>query len=175
MVRGRQRAASGAPLVAGAALALIGLAGAGWAWQRTRDHTIGPVVPLMLNLPRGDPDLGRFAVSPDGDRFAFSAGEGLFVRDVGQREYRLLPGTERAESPSFSPDGQWIAFHAQGHLRKIAVAGGSAIPLITGDTLLSGRVQWGQDGSIVFMNGERMVLIPAKGGPPRVLSKALNA
>ena len=41
--------------------------------------------------------------------------------------------------------------------------------------LLSGRVQWGLDGSIIFMNGARMVLIPAKGGPPRVLSKAPNA
>ena len=174
-VRGGPRVAIGAPILAGAALALIGLAAAGWAWQRTRDTTSVPVVPLVLNLPSGNADLARFAVSPDGDRFALSASEGLFVRDAGQQEYRLLRGTEKGESPSFSPDGQWIAFHVQGHLRKIAVAGGSAIPLITGDTLLSGRLQWGLDGSIVFMNGARMVLIPAKGGPPRVLSKAMNA
>jgi serine/threonine-protein kinase len=174
-VQREQRVAIGAPILAGAALALIGFAAAGWAWQRTRDDTTVPVVPLVLNLPGGSPDLGRFAVSPDGDRFAFSTNEGLFVREAGQREYRLLRGSEKGESPSFSPDGQWIAFHAQGHLRKVAVAGGSAIPLISGDTLLSGRLQWGQDGSIVFMNGARMVLIPADGGPPRVLSKASNA
>ena len=130
MVQDGRRVAIGAPLFAGAALAVLGLAAAGWAWQRARNNAIVPVVPLVLNLPSGNPDLARFAVSPDGDRFAFSAGDGLFVRDAGQREYPLLPGTEKGESPSFSPDGQWIAFHAQGHLRKIAVAGGSAIPLI---------------------------------------------
>ena len=30
------------------------------------------------------------------------------LRDVGQREYRLLAGTEKGESPFFAPDGEWI-------------------------------------------------------------------
>ena len=162
-------------LLAGATLGLVGLLLATWAWMRGRGAAPAPVVPLVLNLPTANPDLGRFAVSPDGARFAFATDEGLALRDAGQREYRLLPGTAQAESPSFSPDGQWIAFQVRGHLRKIAVAGGSALVLIPGDSVLSGRLHWGDDGSIVFQNGTRLMLIPPAGGVPRLLAKARNA
>jgi serine/threonine-protein kinase len=126
----------------------------------------------MLEVPSANPDLGRFAVSPDGARFAFATAEGLMVRDPGQREYRLFPGTQEAESPSFSPDGEWIAFQANGHLRKVAVAGGSALALVPGDSLLAGRVSWGEDGTIAFESGNRLYLIPPGGGPPRLLTGA---
>jgi serine/threonine-protein kinase len=163
-----------AALVGATTLALVGLAAA-WAWRQGSSKASAPVVPLVLNLPNANPDLGRFAVSSDGDRFAFSTDEGIVVRDAGQREYRLMTGTESGESPTFSPDGEWIAFHIRGHLRKIAVAGGAPLALIPGDTLSSGRINWGHDGSIVFQRGEQMVLIPAKGGPPRLLAKARSA
>ena len=127
---------------------------------------------LSLEVPSANPDLGRFAVSPDGARFAFATAEGLVVRDAGQREYRLFPGTQEAEAPSFSPDGEWIAFQANGHLRKIAVAGGSALALVPGDSLLASRVTWGEDGSIAFESGNRLYLIPSAGGPPRLLKGA---
>src|SRR6185436_10619757 len=119
-----------------------------------------------------NPDLGRFAVSPDGARFAFATSEGLVVRDAGQREYRLFPGTQEAESPSFSPDGEWIAFQSNGHLRKIAVAGGSALALVPGDSLLASRPSWGEDGSVVFESGNRLYRIAPDGGPPRLLKGA---
>lgn len=167
---------SGRPaLIVGTAIALVGLLLAAWAWARGRSAVDAPVVPLVLNLPNANPNLGRFAVSPDGARFAFATDEGIAIRDAGQREYRLLTGTAQAESPSFSPDGQWIVYHARGHLRKVAVTGGSALAVIPGDTLLSGRVDWGDDGSIVFENGTRLMLIPPTGGAPRLLAKARGA
>jgi len=161
-----------AALVGGAALALLGIAAGIWSWRQGRAAEPRRLVALMLEVPTANPDLGRFAVSPDGARFAFATSEGLVVRDAGQREYRLFPGTQEAESPSFSPDGEWIAFQSNGHLRKIAVAGGSALALVPGDSLLAGRLSWGEDGSIVFESGNRVYLIPPAGGPPRLLKGA---
>ena len=164
-----------AALIGGAAIGVVGLLLAGWALTRNRATIDAPVVPLVLNLPTANPDLGQFAVSSDGARFAFTTDEGIAIRDAGQREYRLLTATAPAESPSFSPDGQWIVFHARGHIRKVAVAGGSSIPVIVGDTLLSGRIQWGDDGTIVFENGKGLVLIPSGTGAPRLLARTENA
>ena len=162
-------------LLAGAALALVGVGAAVWAWQHGRTAMPRPVVPLTLNVPNANADLGRFAVSADGSRFAFSTDEGIAIRDAGQREYRILPGTQSGESPSFSPDGEWIVYTANGRLRRIAVSGGSALSVIPGDSLFSGRVSWGEDGSIVFENGSRLYVIAPGGGAPRLLAKARSA
>ena len=40
-------------------------------------------------------------------------------------EVRPLAGTEGAAGPVFSPDGAWIAFIADGRLKKVPVLGGS--------------------------------------------------
>jgi eukaryotic-like serine/threonine-protein kinase len=168
------RLARGA-LIGGGALAVLGLAAAGWAW-RGRDEAPAPApVQLTLEVEGANPDLTRFAVSPDGAVFSFATDEGLAVRDAGQRGYRVLPGTQSAESPSFSPDGQWIAYQARGRLRKIAVRGGSALSLITGDSLLVSRVEWGEDGSIVFEAGRQLYLIAGEGGAPRLLPGSVGA
>ena len=162
-------------LVMGAcALALVGIAVAGGMWMRLRSAEPQPVVQLMLDVPSAQPDLSRFAVSGDGTRFAFSTDEGIVYRAPGQREYRLLAGTEKGESPSFSPDGDWIAYQANGHLRKIPVVGGAPITLIPNDSLLGGRVQWGDDGTIAFETNSVIAVIPP-GGSVRVLRKATAA
>ena len=159
-------------LLGGSGLALLGIGASVWAWQNGRESEPRRLVALTLDVPSANPELARFGVSPDGARFAFATAEGLVVRDAGQREYRLFPGTQEAESPSFSPDGEWIAFQSNGHLRKIAVAGGSALALVPGDSLLAGRVSWGEDGSIAFESGNRLYLIPPDGGTPRLLEGA---
>jgi serine/threonine-protein kinase len=163
-------------LPAGAALAVVGIAAAVWARLGNSPPAAAPVVQLFVEPPNANPDLGRFAVSSDGSRFAFTTDEGIALRDVGQREYRLLSGTDRAASPSFSPDGEWIVYHVNGQLRKVSVAGGSPMPVIAGtDSLQAERVSWGEDGSIVFEGGFRLYVIPPDGGAPRLLAKALGA
>jgi len=143
-------------------------------WQRSRGIAQEPVVQLMLDTPNARPDLSRFAVSGDGTRFAFSTDEGIAYRGAGQREYRLLAGTQAGESPSFSPDGDWIVYQANGKLRKIPVAGGSPIALFPTDSVSAGRVSWGDDGTIVFETSSVIALLPA-GGALRVLKKATSA
>src|SRR5688500_9180513 len=147
----------------GWAVAMLGMAAAGWMWRNSESADQGPAVQLMLDTPSARPDLSRFAVSGDGTRFAFSTDEGIAYRDAGQREYRVLAGTESGESPSFSPDGDWIVYQANGKLRKIPVAGGAPIAVLRTDSVLAGRVSWGEDGSIVFETGSVLAVIPPNG------------
>ena len=165
---------SRAPLIGACVVAAASLAFAAFAWQRTGNYPPAPVVPFTLDVPNARPDLSRFAVSGDGTRFAFSTDEGIALRDVGQREYRILAGTEKGESPSFSPDGQWIAYQANGELRKVPVAGGAPIALIPDDSLRAGRVHWGEDGSIVFEAKSVLALLTSDGAL-RLLAKATDA
>ena len=48
----------------------------------------------------------------------------LATRLLDQAKATLLPGTENAADPFFSPDGQWIGFFADGKMKKISVQGG---------------------------------------------------
>ncbi len=176
------RSSSGTAMTSSARIAVVGaaivslasLAFAGWSWQAGRAAAPEPVVQLTLDVPNANPDLGRFAVSGDGTRFAFATDEGIAFRDAGQREYRLLSGTQGAESPSFAPDGEWIAYQALGRLRKVPVAGGAALTLIPDDSIRAGRVSWGEDGGIVFETGGSLGLI-SRAGTLRLLTKASNA
>jgi serine/threonine-protein kinase len=150
-------------LLAAAGLAAAGVTLAIWGWQHGGSTRPIPVVHLTLELPGARPDIGRFAVSLDGSRFAFSTDEGLAVRDSGSREYRLIPGTENAVSPSFSPDGSWIVFQDQGHLRKMPLTGGAMTAVVPNDSMLAGRVRWGADGTIAFERGTTVYLVSPAG------------
>jgi Tol biopolymer transport system component len=61
---------------------------------------------------------------------------------------RLLPGTEAAGFPFWSPDGRYIGFFAGGKLKKIDVQGGP--PAIICDAPDGRGGSWNQDGDIVF-------------------------
>ena len=49
----------------------------------------------------------------------------LATRWIDQSQINVLPGTEGAQGPFFSPDGRWIAFSTKGALKKIAAQGGA--------------------------------------------------
>ena len=146
------------PWIAGASILSLALVLALWAPWRT-PPTLSP---LRLDTRLG-PDLafdtgtlvyGPAAIlSPDGTHLAFVArgpGEAsrIYVRPLDQLEARLLPGTEGARSPFFSPDGQWIGFFAGGKLQKIAVRGGAVVTLAEAEDDRGGS--WGEDGTIVL-------------------------
>jgi serine/threonine-protein kinase len=93
------------------------------------------------------------AVSPDGSTLVF-VGEPkvgtrqLYVRPLRDVAGRAMPGTEGADSPFFSPDGNWVGFFADGKMKKIAVGGGAAVTLCDAP---NGRgADWGADQFIVF-------------------------
>ena len=110
-----------------------GLAIALWAPWRTAPT---PAPPLRLSAELGvaaslSTDLGPAAVlSPDRALLAFVASQGadgrqlLHIRRLDQLDAAPLSGTEGARDPFFSPDGEWIAFFADGKLKKVSVSGG---------------------------------------------------
>jgi serine/threonine-protein kinase len=115
------------------------------------------------------PDFG-VAISPDGSvAVASMVGEDgirhLFQRSLDQLEPLMMPGTDDAVQPTFSPDGRDVAFVAQGGLWRMSVAG--TPPVMVVDTGVSQfPLSWGQDGNIYFTTRTFRALsrIPADGG-----------
>ena len=119
-----------------------------------------PTSPLRLSVELGaDASLSTFVGSPialsqDGNVLAFTAHPTkggptqLFVRRLDQAQATALADTEDAFSPFFSPDEQWIAFFADGKLKKISVTGGAALTLC--DALDGAGGYWGEGGEIIF-------------------------
>ena len=113
-------------------------------------------------------------LSPDGMVVGFvarKAGGGsplLYVRRLSQLQATPLVGTDDADSPFFSPDGQWIAFFAAGKLKKISVTGGAVVTLSDAPDGRGGA--WGEDGTIVFspdsQPGVRLLRVSSAGGTP---------
>ena len=107
-------------------------------------------------------------MSPDGRRLAFIASvEGkrlLWVRSLDSSTAQPLPGTEDASRPIWSPDGQYIAFFAQGKLWKIAVAGGPPSVICNE----AGReAAWSSEHVILIGGqGKPLLRVSAAGGQP---------
>jgi serine/threonine protein kinase len=85
---------------------------------------------LRLSITLSNP----LAVSPDGSRLAFVASRGgarprLYLRELSRFGASSIPGTEGADGPFFSPDGQWIAFFTDKKLRKVSVLGGAPLDI----------------------------------------------
>ncbi|MEQ1761180.1 MAG: protein kinase [Vicinamibacterales bacterium] len=109
------------------------------------------------------------SMSPDGRMIAYtsqdSAGPRLWVRSLDTLEARVLPGTESANIPDWSPDSREIVFSTTDlKLKKIVVAGGRPQTLTS---ILQGNYQratWNRDGVIVFSNTGRLFRVSAAGG-----------
>ena len=112
---------------------------------------LGSDVSLVVGVGGQDP----ISLSPNGTVVAFvgqnraGGSAQLYVRRLNESQATVLAGTDGAVSPFFSPDGQGIAFFADGKLKKIAVSGGATVTLC--DAPLSRGGDWGDDGNIVFM------------------------
>jgi len=141
--------------------------------------------PLRAELV-APPDLGvasvaagAVALSPDGQRLAFVAGalgdSELAVRELGTGETRRLAGTGDGSFPFWSPDSRWLAFFAEGHLKKVEAAGGPV--QVVCDAHAGRGGSWNADGTIVFapdITGP-LVTVPAGGGSPVALTRTTES
>ena len=77
-----------------------------------------------------------------------------------------LAGTEGATYPFWSPDSRFIAFLAQGKLKKIDVSGGAPVTLC--DASLGATGAWNRDDVILFTpkGGAPLYRVSASGGTP---------
>jgi eukaryotic-like serine/threonine-protein kinase len=107
-------------------------------------------------------EVGQLALSADGRLLAFVTPEEatgtnvLYVQRIGDRQARLLTGTEGATYPFWSPDSTFIAFSANDRLMKIPAAGGPVQPIVSA-TLSARGGSWGSRNVIVYS--------PQAGGP----------
>jgi len=141
-----------------------------------------PAPPLRLSAELGasaslSTDFGPAAIlSPDGRLLAFVANQGadgsplLYIRRLEQLDAARLVGTEGARDPFFSPDGEWIAFFADGKLKKVSVSGGAAVTLCDAEDARGGT--WAEDGTIFFTPnaGVGLSLVSLAGGTPQILT-----
>jgi serine/threonine protein kinase/Tol biopolymer transport system component len=110
----------------------------------------------------------EFALSPDGQSIVFVAsGDGpqrLWLRWLDKTDAQPIAGTDGANLPFWSPDNRSIAFFANGKLKRVDIAGGSA--QILGDALGPSSASWGADGTIVFSPSARdgLLRISTSGG-----------
>jgi serine/threonine-protein kinase len=142
--------------------------------------------PAPASLARFSADLGQeviatdwasgLAISPDGSRLVFVSRspdrtQRLFLHALDSATATPLPGTENAQGPFFSPDGQWIAFFADGKLKKIATLGGVPATLCDAPSTRGGS--WGEDGSIIFAPSNRnpLVRVSSAGGSPQPVTE----
>ena len=156
-------------------------------WKLTRP-TPASLIRMTVALPPGetvpaggDPDL---AISPDGRRIVFVAGESsahLYVRAIDQLDSHRLTGAESPRAPFMSPDGNWIAFFdLPALLKKVSVNGGPPVtiatlqgaPGATGGGPRGGS--WGSDNTIIFATNDPttgLLRVPAGGGEPQILTR----
>src|SRR6185437_4158678 len=131
-----------------AAIVLVGFS-AGWLLT----HRSQPSRPMQFAIPLSG-EVSHFALSPDGSTLAYvsiqeSSGLSvLYVQSVGSPDSRALPGTEGASYPFWSPDGQYLAFFANGKLQKVALAGGAPQALTTVWAARGGS--WSKNDVILF-------------------------
>ena len=99
-------------------------------------------------------EMTHLALSPDGRMLAFvspdeaSGANMVSVQRIGSSAMTLLPGTEGASYPFWSPDDAFVAFFADGKLKKVALSGGAPQPLATATSGRGGS--WSRTGVIVF-------------------------
>ena len=129
-------------------------------------HALSVLIPAT-SAPGGVP--APLAVSPDGRHVAFLANEPsgrsrIWIRTLDALEARVLAGTEGAAGPCWSPDSRSLAFHANGRLRRIDIAGGPSVPLADAPDYRG--CAWGRSGIIVFAPGSvgPLLRVSDKGG-----------
>ncbi len=158
--------------VAFAALAL-GVSGGWVVSQLSRASAGGHAVRLQLAPPDGG-QFNLFAVSPDGRTLAFGAvvkgKSGLWLRPLDAMNARLLPGTDGANSPFWSPDGTSIGYFAANKMWRISVAGGP--PNAICDVVEGRGGAWASDGTIIFAPVQSSLRrVSASGGPSAELTR----
>jgi dipeptidyl aminopeptidase/acylaminoacyl peptidase len=157
------------------AVPLIAIAAATVGWLAKPAPPV-PLVRLSIALPPGEQVTTVPAISRDGHVVAYAAGRTvatsqLYIRTLDDFAARTVVGSTAAQHPFFSPEGRFVAFFADGKLRRAAVTGGAATDIAPAPNAWGGT--WGADGRIVYVPNFSAGLwrVSAEGGFPEQLTK----
>ena len=153
-------------LYAVAALAVVFLLTTLWALMRPAPPKEVVRYNLVLDsaeaMVQGASWWSRIAISPDGSRLAYiggphidqASGRGqLMIRLRNQLHATAVQGSDGAESPFFSPDGQHVGVLGEQHVYIASIDGGP--PVAVCDTLTGvAGASWGRDG-FIYVDGQR--------------------
>jgi eukaryotic-like serine/threonine-protein kinase len=165
-------------LAAVLAIALVAVAGI----FLIRSGPAAPSIRAVINTPEkamlsltGDL-AGPPVLAPDGTSLAFVATgrdgkTAIWLRPMNALEPHMLPGTEDAIFPFWSPDSHSLGFFADAKLKTIDLNGGSV--LAVADANLARGGAWGADGVILFAPDTQKPLlrVSASGGTPVAVTK----
>ena len=165
--------AQGLGFVLWPALAVVATGLALWGWIRPPRPQ--PVIRTQISLPE-DQRVGSVGgaypldISRDGTLLVYvgvqAGGTRLFLRELDELAPRALDGTDDAQQPFFSPDGEWVGFFASGQLQRVQVSGGAPIAITALPPGEPGGASWGADNTILFGLESDLYRVPVSGGDP---------
>jgi serine/threonine-protein kinase len=111
---------------------------------------------------------GRLALSRDGSRLAYVGGPHgqILVRQRNQLHATAIPGSEGAQNPFFSPDGQQVGFVTGASKLQIASLNGGPLITVTDSLVGHSGASWDRDG-FIYIDGwqdEPLIRVEAKAG-----------
>ena len=145
--------------------AVVGVAVSAGIGVLFKDRSVGrvpdplrPSMQLEVGLSADALSIGSevgpdMALTADASELVFvgrrsDGGTRLFARNLRNLVTRELPGTFGARGPFLSPDGQWVAYWADGALRKVRIDGtGAPTVICEAPDLLGGA--WAENGTII--------------------------
>ncbi|HEY0529008.1 MAG TPA: serine/threonine-protein kinase, partial [Gemmatimonadaceae bacterium] len=148
--RGRQRLLS----YALGALAVLAIAAAfrGFArpteTKRMVEYTLG--LDSAEAIAPAEDWAGRLAITRDGSTIAYIGGphRQVMIRHRDELHATAIPGSDGAETPFFSPDGQRVGFITSNIALKHVTLDGASPVVVTDSLVGSAGESWARDGSI---------------------------
>ena len=135
-------------------------------WQLRR---AAPPELTRMTVTTGNVVPRELALSPDGRTLVYVGLDEAGVRHLYQRpldrfEATVIPGTDQALAPFFSPDGNEVGFAGPDGLRRVSLSGGTPVTIAPIGYRFRGG-SWSRDGTIVFaLEGSGLWRVPSGGG-----------
>src|SRR5579862_7004541 len=140
----------------------------------SRSQAAGTSIRFREALPAGEALQGGGKLSPNGLNIAYTARDDsgvtrLWIRALEANAARLVPGTEGALSPFWSPDSQFIGFFANSQIKRVSVAGGAPRVIATTQRGDPPGGAWMLNDLILFADQGKILSVNSSGGTPAVV------
>jgi Tol biopolymer transport system component len=149
----------------------------GWSGHAMLRSPPAPdVVRLTLPVLEGITGFAEFrnlALSRDAKVLAYVSEGTLKIRRLDRAETIVVPGTDGAYNPFFSPEGSKVGFERRGNLYWTTVDGGAVTPISGAQISYRGIASWDQKNRVVYeaaagIGGLRRIAVG--GGDPEQLT-----